>query len=101
METRLKKGEMERIRECMVLIHAYWLLVVEMGKRYQVVLPCFFFFFEKCGLALLWSDQLAISIISYSLNHILCSCEDVECGDQWFFSGINGYLEEKNKKKTW
>lgn len=59
------------------------------------------FFFEKCGLALLWSDQLAISIISYSLNHILCSCEDVECGDQWFFSGINGYLEEKNKKKTW
>lgn len=71
------------------------------GQEISGGLALLFFLFEKCSLALLWSDQLAISIISYSLNHILCSCEDVECGDQWFFSGINGYLEEKNKKKTW
>jgi hypothetical protein len=53
------------------------------------------------GLAFLWNDQVSLSILSYSLNHILASVADGKGGDFWSISGIYGYPEENYKKKTW
>lgn len=53
------------------------------------------------GLALLWRENINISIIFYSLNFIFGSCIDDETGEKWFLSGIYGHPKEQHKKKTW
>jgi hypothetical protein len=47
------------------------------------------------------NDQLNISIISFSLNHIHGRVEDENGGDPWFATGIYGFPEESKKKHTW
>jgi hypothetical protein len=53
------------------------------------------------GLAFFWNDQVSLSILSYSLNHILAFVADGEGFNFWSISGIYGYLEKNYKKKTW
>lgn len=50
------------------------------------------------GLALLWADQVKITVISYSLHHNGAFYEDDISGDNVLFSGIYGYPEEQRKK---
>jgi ribonuclease HI len=49
----------------------------------------------------MWNDQVNITVISFSLNHVLCSCSDGVGGADWFLSGVYGFPEEFNKWKTW
>jgi endonuclease/exonuclease/phosphatase family metal-dependent hydrolase len=42
-----------------------------------------------------------LSILSDSINHILCSISDGDRRDDWFLSCIYGHPEENNKWKTW
>ncbi|CAJ2638124.1 unnamed protein product [Trifolium pratense] len=89
METRLKEDEMEKIkRRC--------------GFSFGISVDCMGSGRERAGgISLLWSDQVSLSVISYSINHILCSCADGDDGANWFLSGIYGFPEEFNKWKTW
>jgi hypothetical protein len=89
METRLKEDEMEKIkRRC--------------GFSCGISVDCAGSGRERAGgISLLWSDQVSLSVISYSINHILCSCVDGDDGTNWFLSGIYGFPEEFNKWKTW
>lgn len=51
------------------------------------------------GLALLWTDQVKITVISHSLHHN-GAFYDIN-GDNVLFSGIYGYPEEQRKKDNW
>lgn len=89
METRLKEDEMFRIK-------------VKCGFNSGLFVDCRGHGRERSdGLVLLWTDQVDITIISYSLNHIFGKVEDDESGEPWYFSGIYGFLEESQRKKTW
>jgi hypothetical protein len=89
METRLKVCEMEKIKRRCGFTSGLMVDCTEIGRK------------RSGGLALLWRENLNISISSYSVNHIFGSCEDVVTGQDWFFAGIYGHPEETNKKKTW
>ncbi|KAK2404541.1 hypothetical protein QL285_053869 [Trifolium repens] len=89
METRLKEDEMERIK-------------FKCGFNSGISVACTGSGRERSGgIALFWNDQVTISTISYSVNHILCSCADGDGGANWFLSGVYGFPEEFNKWKTW
>lgn len=45
-------------------------------------------------------EEVNLSIISYSLNHIYGFVVDEEEDHPWFFLGIYGYPEENLKKDT-
>jgi hypothetical protein len=89
METRLKEGEMDRIRVRCGFNSGLFVSCAGLGKE------------RSGGIALLWNEQLDFSILSYSLNHILGRVDDFDSGRTWFVSGIYGHPEECNKKKTW
>ncbi|GAU21788.1 hypothetical protein TSUD_329120, partial [Trifolium subterraneum] len=89
METRLKATEFEIIRS-------------KLGFKNCLVVDCNGFGRERVGgLALIWMEQLSVNISSYSLNHIHGRCDDEESGGSWGLTGIYGYPEEHNKRKTW
>lgn len=51
------------------------------------------------GLCVFWSDEVVVSVRSFSPNHIDCN---ISWGDkQWRFSGIYGCPKGKHKKVTW
>ncbi|KAK2376763.1 hypothetical protein QL285_077521 [Trifolium repens] len=79
METRLKEDEMERIK-------------FKCGFNSGISVACTGSGRERSGgIALFWNDQVTISTISYSVNHILCSCADGDGGANWFLSGVYGF----------
>lgn len=89
METRLHDSEMHKIKvRCG--FSSYFSVACNGSDRHRAG-----------GLALLWHDQVNITVKSFSLNHILCMCEEGEGNDPWFLSGIYGFPKEHNKKKTW
>lgn len=53
------------------------------------------------GIALLSQKNVSPSIITYSLNHIHCSCMTSVYGEEWFMIGVYAYSEEQNKWRTW
>lgn len=84
METRLKDNEMDRIRSRCGFNSCFSVACNGNGRD------------RAGGIALLWHDQVILTVKSFSLNHILCSLDDEVGGDQWFLSGIYGYPEEQN-----
>ncbi|KAK2424153.1 hypothetical protein QL285_034543 [Trifolium repens] len=89
METRCKGFEIDKLK-------------FKLGFSCGIVVDCRGLGRERAGgLALFWKDQLDISIKSYSLNHIYAKCVDVETNEAWDLTGIYGYPEEHNKRKTW
>ncbi|KAK2435568.1 hypothetical protein QL285_020615 [Trifolium repens] len=89
METKLKETEMERIK-------------ARSGFECGVVVPCRGQGKERAvGLALLWNNQVNFTLDSFSSNHIAGSVLDDVNDETWFFSGVYGFPEEQNKKKTW
>lgn len=89
METRLKDDEFERIKMRSCFSKCFSVSCKGHGQD------------RAGGIAFLWNEQVSLSILSYSLNHILVDVIDGEGGDNWSLSGIYGYPEENNKKKTW
>ncbi|XP_058748566.1 uncharacterized protein LOC131621540 [Vicia villosa] len=53
------------------------------------------------GLGLLWMNSVNLTITSFSLNFIGSSVRDDLEEQPWELSGVYGYPEENNKKKTW
>lgn len=54
------------------------------------------------NLALLWNDDVLVTIVNYSKNHIHAAVELSELDQtQWFFMGIYRHLESHNKHLTW
>lgn len=53
------------------------------------------------GVALLWNEQINISILSFSLNHIHSKVEGDNGDDPWFVTGVYGFPDESKKKDTW
>lgn len=53
------------------------------------------------GIAMLWRESLKISILNYSSNHINVEVFDEEKEKHWILTGVHGFPEEKNKRKTW
>jgi hypothetical protein len=88
-ETRLKDCEMVKIRLQCGFNSGLFVSCAGQGKE------------RAGGTALMWNDDLKVSITSYSLNHIWGSIEDEDNCVPWFFAGIYGFPEEGNKKKTW
>jgi hypothetical protein len=89
METRLKVTEIENIRS-------------KLGFKNCLAVDCHGFGRERAGgLALMWLEHLSVNISSYSLNHIHGRCDDEESGQSWGLTGIYGFPEEHNKRKTW
>jgi hypothetical protein len=69
METRLSEHEMEKVR-------------IKCGFACGIMVGCKGSGKERSGgLALMWNDQINISIISFSLNHIHGRVEDENGGD--------------------
>lgn len=52
-------------------------------------------------IVLMWKERLIINILSFSINHIRGSVEEVSVNQKWYFDGIYGFSEEVNKRKTW
>ncbi|KAK2422548.1 hypothetical protein QL285_033075 [Trifolium repens] len=89
METKLKETEMERIK-------------ARSGFDCGVVVPCSGQGKDRAGgLALLWNDQVNFTLDSFSSNHISGAVLNDVNDESWFFSGVYGFPEEKNKKKMW
>lgn len=45
------------------------------------------------GIALLWSNGINLSVLSYSKNHIHAHIQNIgDSGDDWFFTGIYRHL---------
>lgn len=89
METRLKSSEMVHLKH-------RW------GFNRGLSVDCRGVGRESAeGVSLLWHDNIDISIMSYSINHIHGQCVDGEEAEKWDITGIYGYPEENNKKKTW
>jgi hypothetical protein len=89
METRLSENEMEKVR--LSCGFSFGLLVGCSGEGRE----------WAGGLALLWNDTLKISITSFSLNHIHGKVGDDDSDVAWTVTGMYGFPEEVNKKKTW
>ena len=86
-ETKLKKGEMEHIRrklkfKCMIAVDCE-------GEARS----------RRGGLALLWKEEWAVEICSYSMHHIDAMIRNVSM-DEWRFTGVYGWPEESNKYQT-
>jgi hypothetical protein len=89
METRLKATELDNIRS-------------KLGFKNCLSVDCVGFGRERAGgLAVMWMEHLNVNISSYSINHIHGWCDDEETGESWGLTGIYGYPEEQNKRKTW
>ena len=52
------------------------------------------------GLAMFWGDEINLTLLSCSLNHMDFRVEE-ENGRHWRLTGMYGYPEEENKAKTW
>lgn len=89
METRLKAFELESIkRRC--------------GFSSCLAVDCRGEGRERSGgIVLMWGDNVDVSIGSYSLNHIMGSCQDHETNVAWSFCRVYGFPEEQNKRLTW
>jgi len=53
------------------------------------------------GLAMLWKDQLELTLKSWSSNHIDMEGTGSDSNHRWRITGIYGYPENANKHKTW
>jgi len=89
METRLKVSEMDVIRNKLGFNHCLSVDCKGSGRD------------RAGGLSLMWTYNEAIYVTSFSSNHIYGLCDDDESGEQWGLTGIYGYPEEHNKRKTW
>jgi len=86
METKLSENEMEKV-------------IIRCGYSCGLSVGCLGQGRERAGgLSLMWNDNLGISITSFSLNHIHRKVEDEVA---WSVTGIYGFPDEVNKKKTW
>lgn len=82
-ETMIKKKEAEDIKIRLGFKHAF--AMASVGKA--------------GGLCMYWREDVSISLVSYSQNHI---CGDVGTGDaKWRFVGVYGWPKEEDKHKTW
>lgn len=89
METRLKSSEMVPLRH-------------KWGFNCGLSVDCRGIGRERAGgVSLLWRDNMDITIMSYSANHIHGQCVDEEENEKWDITGIYGHPEENNKRKTW
>lgn len=43
----------------------------------------------------------AMQLMSFSMNHVLCIVQGDNMENQWTCSGVYGWLEAVNKRKTW
>lgn len=55
---------------------------------------------RKGGLAMFWNDEIDLTLISSSTNHMDFVVTNAN-GSQWRLTGLYGYPEAENKEKTW
>ncbi|XP_042972796.1 uncharacterized protein LOC122304603 [Carya illinoinensis] len=85
METKLTSRQMERIR---VRVGFECCFVVNSDGR-------------KGGVALLWRNEIKLSIKSFSLFHIDAKISGTDGGMEWKFTGLYGHLEIEKREETW
>src|SRR4051812_9486455 len=89
MESRLKKGEVERVK-------------IRSGCDFCFAVDCNGLGKERAGgLILFWKEVVQVNITSFSLNHIGGEVIDVFDNQVWHFNGVYGFPEEHNKRRTW
>ena len=86
-ETKLKQGEMERVRRKLNLKGMVAMECEGEGRS------------RRGGLALLWHKEWEVKIQTCSLHHIDALVSSVIM-TEWRFTGIYGWQEEGNKVKT-
>ena len=86
-ETKLHQAEMERVR---MKLKFKGMLAVDCegdGRR------------RRGGISLLWTEECNVTVTSFSLHHIDVNIQ-IEGSTEWRLTGIYGYPEAENKKKT-
>ncbi|GMI74475.1 hypothetical protein HRI_001116800 [Hibiscus trionum] len=85
METKLSSQRMARVR-----IHCGFTLGFDVSAQGS-----------RGGLFLAWSPSLAVSIRSYSINHIDADVRDVNSDLQWRFTSFYGNPVESQRSSSW
>lgn len=88
METRLKAPELEKVKKKCGMDYGLIIECKGLGKS------------RRGGLALLWNNEIDVSITSFSLKHISGVVQVGERVYPWKFAGIYGYSKERNKKEN-
>lgn len=89
METKVSTGEMRKINE-------------KLGYK-----GCFSVDYDglprsrRGGLCMMWSDTLILSLISFSMNHILSRVSGDGNKDNWYISGVYGWPETQARSRMW
>ena len=86
-ETRLKVHEMDRIKQKIKMKNVVAVDCVGEGRK------------RRGGVALLWGEEIDVSINNFSFNHIDAQITSDEQG-MWRFTGVYGHPEEDQKLKT-
>lgn len=86
-ETRLKSHEMELVKRKLNFPNMLTVSCVGDGRK------------RSGGLALMWQDNLKISLQSLSINHIDVLVES-EANEGWRFTGLYGHPKDEHKYKT-
>ena len=55
---------------------------------------------RRGGLAMFWSDEINLTLLSCSLNHMDFRVDEGD-GSRWRLTGVYGHPEEENKHQTW
>lgn len=85
MESKLKSREAEMLNR-------------KLGFKNAVWIDCRVEGCQRAGdLVLLWAEEVEISLLSLSQNHIVMEVTDVCEGNAWRFIGFYGHPEENKK----
>lgn len=90
METKLKSDEMRRLNGQRLKFYGCFNVDCEVTNKYR-----------RGGLSMLWREETKLSLISFSLHHILCQTIRMDDEGDWSISGIYGWPDTAQRDQTW
>jgi hypothetical protein len=85
METKVRKAKMDFIRS-------------KVGFSSLLAVDCVG---KSGGLALMWNDEVEVTVKNYSQNHISAEVKKAEVGVPWMLTGFYGQPDPSKRSETW